>query len=457
MSDSTVASEIQVNRGFLWRVSFIAGLGGILYGYDMGIIAAALIFVRQSFTLSTQMQEMVVSIVLVGAMLGAVVGGSIADRIGRRSTLIWGGGLFIFGSILAPLSPNVFTLIAARGLLGLAIGFTSVTAPVFVSELAPPQSRGRLISLYQFALTLGIALADLVGYWLAGEQSWRLMFGIGAIPATLFLLLVLTLPESPRWLLAQNLLTEAQAVLRSYTNEAGVQLLMDDIRTALETKMDKRWRSLWSPGARGALLIAVGFTVLQQVTGINTIIYYGPQIFALAGITSNKNAIFATLIVAVTNMLATVVAFFLVDKLGRKPLLFIGVGGMTVSLFVLSVAFHQIAFGPSLGMIATVCLVTYIAFFAFSMGPIAWILVSEVFPLQVRARGVAAATLGSGASNFLVSITFLSLIKSAGNAATFAIYGGFCILTLLFVRFIVPETKGRELESISAKQRVVAH
>jgi len=457
LSDSIVASQIQVNRGFLWRVSFIAGLGGILYGYDMGIIAAALIFVRQSFTLSTQMQEMVVSIVLVGAMVGAVVGGSIADRIGRRSTLLWGGGLFTLGSILAPLSPNVFALIAARGVLGLAIGFTSVTAPVFVAELAPPQSRGRLISLYQFALTLGIALADLVGYWLAGEQSWRLMFGIGAIPAMLFLLLVLTLPESPRWLFAQNLHTEAQAVLRSYTNEAGAQLLLDDIRNALETKMDKRWSSLWSPAARRALLIAVGFTVLQQVTGINTIIYYGPQIFALAGITSNKNAIFATLIVAVTNMLATVIAFFLVDRLGRKPLLYIGVGGMTVSLFVLSVGFHQIAFGPSLGMIATVCLVTYIAFFAFSMGPIAWILVSEVFPLQVRARGVAAATLGSGASNFLVSITFLSLIKSAGNAATFAIYGGFCILTLLFVRFIVPETKGRELESISAKQRVVAH
>lgn len=457
MPDSIVASQIQVNRGFLWRVSFIAGLGGILYGYDMGIIAAALIFVRQSFALSTQMQEMVVSIVLVGAMLGAVVGGSIADRIGRRSTLLWGGGLFTLGSILAPFSPNVFTLIAARGLLGLAIGFTSVTAPVFVSELAPPQSRGRLISLYQFALTLGIAFADLVGYWLAGEQSWRLMFGIGAIPATLFLLLVLTLPESPRWLFAQNLVTEAQAILKRYTNEAGAQLLLDDIRTALETKMEKRWSSLWSPAARRALLIAVGFTVLQQVTGINTIIYYGPQIFALAGITSNKNAIFATLIVAVTNMLATVIAFFLVDKVGRKPLLYVGVGGMTISLFVLSVCFHQIAFGPSLGMIATVCLVTYIAFFAFSMGPIAWILVAEVFPLQVRARGVAAATLGSGASNFLVSITFLSLIKSAGNAATFAIYGGFCILTLLFVRFIIPETKGRELESISAKQKVVVH
>ena len=458
MSDSIVASPIHVNRGFIWRVSFIAGLGGILYGYDMGIIAAALIFVRDSFSLSTQMQEMVVSIVLVGAMLGAIIGGSVADRIGRRATLLWGGGLFILGSILAPLSPNVFTLIVARALLGLAIGFTSVTAPVYVSELAPPQSRGRLISLYQFALTLGIALADLVGYWLAGEQSWRWMFGIGALPAVLFVMLVLTLPESPRWLFAQGRFSEAQSVLRTYTDPAGTKLLLEDIEAALQTKVDRRWRSLWSPAARGALLIAVGFTVLQQVTGINTIIYYGPQIFALAGITSNKSAIFATLIVAVTNVLATIIALVLVDRLGRKPLLYMGVGGMTASLFLLSYAFHnQVTFGPSLGMVATICLVVYIACFAFSMGPIAWILVSEVFPLQIRARGVAAATIGSGASNFLVSLTFLSLIKAAGNALTFAIYGIFCILTLLFVRFVVPETKGRELESISVRPDAVSY
>jgi len=458
LSDSIVASQIQVNRGFIWRVSFIAGLGGILYGYDMGIIAAALIFVRDSFSLSTQMQEMVVSIVLVGAMLGAIIGGSVADRIGRRATLLWGGGLFILGSILAPLSPNVFTLIVARALLGLAIGFTSVTAPVYVSELAPPQSRGRLISLYQFALTLGIALADLVGYWLAGEQAWRWMFGIGALPAVLFLMLVLTLPESPRWLFAQNRFSEAQSVLVTYADEAGTKLLLEDIEAALQTKVDRRWRSLWSPAARGALLIAVGFTVLQQVTGINTIIYYGPQIFALAGITSNKSAIFATLIVAVTNVLATIIALVLVDRLGRKPLLYMGVGGMTASLFLLSYAFHnQVTFGPSLGMVATICLVVYIACFAFSMGPIAWILVSEVFPLQIRARGVAAATIGSGASNFLVSLTFLSLIKAAGNALTFAIYGVFCILTLLFVRFVVPETKGRELESISVRPDAVSY
>ncbi|RZU41910.1 sugar porter family MFS transporter [Edaphobacter modestus] len=452
MADSINASDIQVNRGFLWRVSFISGLGGILYGYDMGIIAAALIFIRGSFALSTRMQELVVSIVLIGAMLGAIIGGGVADRIGRRATLLWGGCLFVVGSILAQLSPNIMTLMAARALLGLAIGFTSVTAPVYISELSPPQSRGRLISLYQFALTLGIALANVVGYWLAAGQAWRTMFGLGVLPAVLFLILVLTLPESPRWLFSVGRMEQAHSVLRTYTNEAGGRLLLEDIQSALQAKVDKRWSSLWSPAARGALVVAVGFTVLQQVTGINTIIYYGPQIFSLAGITADKSAIFATLIVAVTNMVFTVVAMVLVDRLGRKPLLYAGVGGMTVSLFVLAYAFHhQELFRASLGAVATACLVFYIACFAFSMGPIAWILVSEVFPLQVRARGVAAATIGSGASNFVVSATFLSLIKSAGNAATFATYGFFCIVTLFFVRFIVPETKGRELESISTK------
>lgn len=457
MSNAIAVPQPIVNRAFIWRVSFIAGLGGILYGFDMGIIAAALIFVRGSFGLSTKMEEVVVSVVLIGAMLGALVGGTVADRIGRRATLVWGGVIFILGSVLAPLSPNVETLIVARALLGIAIGFTSVTAPVYVSELAPPQSRGMLIGLYQFALTVGIALADLTGYWLAGQQAWRLMFGIGAIPAIFFLLMVITVPESPRWLFAQNRQAEAESVLRTYTDEAGAKLLLEDIRNSLLTKMERRWSALWSPAVRGSLFIAVGFTVLQQVTGINTIIYYGPQIFALAGITANKSAIFATLLVAITNMLATVIALVLVDRVGRKPLLYVGVGGMTVSLFVLALCFHnQASLGSSLGIIATVCLMVYITCFAFSMGPIAWILVSEVFPLRVRGRGVAAATLGSGTSNFIVSLTFLSLIKAAGNTMTFAIYGAFCILTLFFVRFVIPETMGRELESISARPAAIA-
>jgi sugar porter (SP) family MFS transporter len=451
------AVQPYVNQAFIRRVSFIAGLGGILYGFDMGVIAAALIYVRDSFHLSTVMQEVLVIAVLVGVMIGALVGGTIADRIGRRKTLIWGAVLFILGSILAPLSPNVYVLFVARGLLGIAVGFTSVTAPVYVSELAPPQSRGMLIGLYQFALTLGIALADLVGYWFAASQGWRWMFGFGLVPAVLFLFMVLTVPESPRWLFVQNRLAEAESVLKSYTDEAGARLLLEDIRVSLMAKMERRWSALWSPAVRGSLFIAVGFMVLIPATGINAILYYGPQIFSLAGISSNKSAIFATLLVAITNVLATVIALVLVDRVGRKPLLYVGLGGMTTALLVLSLCFHQHAeLGPSLGKIATACLMFFITCYAFSIGPIAWILVSEVFPLRVRGRGVAAATLSFGTSNFLVSLTFLSLIKAAGTSLTLVIYGAFCILTVFFVAFVIPETKGRELESISARQTTVA-
>ena len=451
------AVQPYVNQAFIRRVSFIAGLGGILYGFDMGVIAAALIYVRDSFHLSTVMQEVLVIAVLIGVMIGALVGGTIADRIGRRKTLIWGAVLFIVGSILAPLSPNVYVLFVARGLLGIAVGFTSVTAPVYVSELAPPQSRGMLIGLYQFALTLGIAMADLVGYWFAASQGWRWMFGFGLVPAVFFLFMVLTVPESPRWLFVQNRLAEAESVLKSYTDEAGAKLLLEDIRVSLMAKMERRWSALWSPAVRGSLFIAVGFMVLIPATGINAILYYGPQIFSLAGIGSNKNAIFATLLVAITNVLATVIALVLVDRVGRKPLLYVGISGMTAALLVLSFCFHQHAeLGPSLGKIATACLMFFITCYAFSIGPIAWILVSEVFPLRVRGRGVAAATLSFGTSNFLVSLTFLSLIKAAGTSLTLIIYGAFCILTLFFVAFVIPETKGRELESISARQTAVA-
>ncbi len=450
MSDPGLSDAPRVDRGFILRISSIAALGGVLYGYDMGIIAAAAIFVKRTFALSTLMEELVVSIVLIGAMLGAIVGGAVADRIGRRATLVWAGGIFIVGSLLAPLSANVLVLIVARAIIGIGIGFTSVTAPVYVSELAPPQSRGMLIGLYQFALTVGIALADLVGYWLAAQQAWRLMFGLAVVPTVFFLGVILTVPESPRWLFAHGRPKEASAVLNIYTDAVGAQRFLDDIEQGLKTPVEQRWSALWSPAVRGALFIAGGLTVLQQVTGINTIIYYGPQIFELAGSSSHANAIFATLIVAIVNVVATVVGIALVDRIGRKPLLYVGVTGMTIALFALSFAFgHQAMLGSSLGSIAITCLVVYIACFAFSLGAIAWILVAEVFPLRVRGRGVAAGTLFSGIANFAVSLTFLTLINILGSAGTFAIYGTLCIATLIFVRFVVPETRGRDLESIS--------
>jgi sugar porter (SP) family MFS transporter len=452
-----LAMQPYVNQAFIRRVSFIAGLGGILYGFDMGVIAAALIYVRDAFHLSTWMEEVLVIAVLIGVMIGALIGGTVADRVGRRKTLVWGAILFIAGSILAPLSPNVYVLFVARTLLGIAVGFTSVTAPVYVSELAPPQSRGMLIGLYQFALTSGIALADLVGYWFAASHGWRWMFAFGLIPALFFLFMVLTVPESPRWLFAQNRVAEAELVLKSYTDEAGARLLMEDIRLSLMTKMERRWSALWSPAVRGSLFIAVGFMLLVPATGINAVLYYGPQVFLLAGIRSDKSAIFATFLVAITNVLATVIALVLVDRAGRKPLLFAGLGGMTLALLMLAVCFHnQAALGHSLGLIATSCLMFFITCYAFSLGPIAWILVSEVFPLRLRGRGVAAATLSFGTSNFIVSLTFLSLLKAAGTSLTFVIYSAFCIVTLIFVRYVIPETKGRELESISARPTTAA-
>jgi sugar porter (SP) family MFS transporter len=451
MPDSHVSARPHVNRGFIIRISSIAALGGVLYGYDMGIIAAAIIFVKRSFSLSTEVEELVVSIVLVGAMAGALIGGAVADRIGRRATLIWASILFIAGSALAPLSPNAATLIVARVVIGAGIGFTSVTAPVYVSELAPPQSRGMLIGLYQLALTIGIALADLVGYWLAPSESWRLMFGFAVLPTILFLVVIVAVPESPRWLYAHGRVEDANAVLDSYTNPAGAKVLLDDIIEGLKAPIEQRWNALWSPAVRGSLFVACGFTVLQQVTGINTIIYYGPQIFELAGISTHSHAILATFVIAMMNVVATVAGILLVDRVGRKPLLYVGVGGMTLSLFALAWGFHhKTSLGAALGAIAVSILLLYIACFAFSMGAIAWILVSEVFPLRVRGRGVAAATLGSGISNFFVSLTFLSVIHAVGDAATFAVFGILSVITLMFIRFAVPETAGRDLESISA-------
>jgi sugar porter (SP) family MFS transporter len=408
--------------------------------------------VRNTFALSTQMQEIVVSVVPAGTMVGAVVGGILSDRVGRRATLLWSAIVFILGSILAPLSPTVAVLVVARSMLGIAIGFTSVTAPVYVSELSPPQSRGRLIGLYQFALTFGIVFANLVGYWFASEESWRLMFAIGAVPAAVFLALVLTVPESPRWLFINNRVAEAERVLLSYTDPYGARLLLEDIhRAKAASSTHEKWRALLSPSARRGLLIAVGFVVLQQLCGINTIIYYGPQIFALAGINSNQHAILASLLVSIVNMLATLVALVCVDRIGRKPLLYGGIGGMLGSLLLLAFTFGRVSgVTHTTGMTAIICLMVYISCFAASMGPIAWILVGEVFPLKLRSRGAAAATLGYGVSNTLVSLSFLTIIHRMGNAFTFAALGFFCIVTLFFTWLVVPETKGRELESISA-------
>ncbi len=448
------AVQLVVNRAFLWRVAVIGSLAGILYGYDIGIIDAALLFVKakDQFDLSNLMQEIVTSAVLVGVMVGALAGGMIADRLGRRSTLLWGTAIFIVGSMIAQFAPDANTLVAARFILGISIGFTSVTAPVYLSELSPPQSRGKLIGLYQLNLTLGIAISNVVGYLLADAKDWRHMFGAGAIPAAVLFLLVLTLPESPRWLCTKGLFDKAKQILNSYTTPAGADVLLEEIRQVLRESVETRWSALFAPAVRPFLFIASGFLMLVAATGINAVIYYGTTIFTFAGFEEAKAAIQCNLLITTLNVVATLIGLALIDRIGRKPLLYLGLAGMTLSLFGLAIAFNQkVAFGSALGTVAIGCLALYITCFGFSLGVISWVLAAEVFPLVVRGRGIAAASFAFGLVNLAVALTYISLIDAMGATAAFAMYGAFCVLTLLFVRRFVPETKGRELESISSQ------
>jgi sugar porter (SP) family MFS transporter len=456
LPDPAIAPKIFAKPAFLWKISIIGGLAGILYGYDSGIVTAAGPYFNKQFGLSDTglMANIIVSSLLIGVMIGSLAGGQIADRIGRRLTILNGAIIFIAGSMIAQFAQNTDVLILARFVLGLSIGFTSVTAPVYLSELAPPQSRGKLIGFYQLYFTLGMALSSVVGYAFTSKDSgnWHAMFGVGAIPAAVLFLLVLALPESPRWLCAKGHTAKATEILDTYTNPEGAAFLLEEIHTALKTDVKTEWSALFTRNVRPSLFIASVFLMLLAVTGINAVFYYGATIFKLAGVADTQIDIEMTIILTSINVVGTIVGMLLIDKIGRKPLLYAGLSGMTVSLFLLAAAFYkQSAFGSALGPIALTCLIVYIACFAFSLGVIAWVIASEVFPLQVRGRGIAAASTAYGLVNFIVTLTFGPLVEAMGAAATFLMYGVFCIATLAFVIIYFPETKGVELEEISKR------
>jgi sugar porter (SP) family MFS transporter len=429
-------------------MSSIAALGGLLFGYDTGVISGAIIFIQKSFTLTTDMQELVVSVVLIGAMLGAVTAGGVTDAIGRRNTLIAAGLIFAVGALISAFATGVPMLIIGRFIVGIAIGFSSVTAPLYISEVAPRASRGALVSLYQWAITIGILVAQLVDYALAATANWPLMLGLEIVPSILLISGMIAMPESPRWLFAHGRDEDGRRVLLETRDPAEIDAAVADIRQTLHAQQGS-FRDLFAPHVRGALGIGIALAVLQQVTGINTVIYYGPQIFKLAGFSSDATSILATLGVGVVNVLATLIAIFLIDRLGRKPLLYAGVGGMAIALFALAFAFAQGAQSTALGGITLAALAVYVGCFAFSLGPIVWLLISEIYPLRVRGRGMAIATLANWAANFVVSLVFLTMIKSLGSAWTFVTYGVMCVVTLWFIRVFVRETKSLELESIS--------
>ena len=441
---------------FVYVATVVAALGGLLFGYDTGVISGAILFIKEEFNLSSSMQEIVVSAVLVGAIVGATVAGTLADRFGRRKVIVAAAAIFGVGALGTAFAPSVGALIAGRIVVGVAIGAASFVAPLFIAELAPARYRGRLVSVNQLALTSGIVIAYLVDYAFSPVAGWRYMFGLAAIPALILGVAMYLLPDSPRWLLRQGDTRQARAVLVQIRGTRDVGGEISSIRQSLQAEAGG-WRDLLSPLIRPALVVGIGLAILQQVTGINTVIYYAPTIFQFAGFTAASVAILASLAVGITNVLLTIVAITLIDRVGRRPLLLVSLSGMTLSLGVLGLAFYMSNLGGRLGLFAVGSLVLYVGFFAIGMGPIFWLMISEIFPLRARGLAMSTATVANWTANLIVSVTFLTLVAFLGKSGTFWLYAIIGIIAVGFVYWLVPETKGKTLEQIQAHWRAGRH
>jgi SP family galactose:H+ symporter-like MFS transporter len=431
----------------VYFITGIAALGGLLFGYDTGVISGALLFLKQSFALNPTQQEIATSAVLVGAIIGALVAGRVNDAIGRKKTLLALAVIFTIGALLTAISPTFVIFLICRVIVGLGIGAAASVVPVYSSEIAPPRLRGTLVTFNQLAVTVGIAIS----YWIdlayahAGF-SWQPMFATAAIPSIILFIGMLISPETPRWLAHRGQWDDARRVLERIQG-ADPDKEIQNIRASIrEEKQQAGLRELLKPGLRSALIVGIALAVFQQFVGVNTIIYYAPTIFQRAGFASANTAILATSVVGVVNVIATAVAVALVDRVGRRPLLIIGSIFMVIALIALGLVF--LFSSHSTGIFTLIALIVYIIAFAISFGPVFWVMSAEIFPTRMRATGSSTSTFFNWLANFLVSVTYLSLVAAIGISFTFWIYAVMGILALLFCLRFVPETKGKTLEQI---------
>ena len=436
-----------------YLVAAIASLGGLLFGYDTGVISGALPFIQTDFSLGPTMQGVATAAVLVGATLGAAGAGVLSDRFGRKRVILAVALLFVIGALGSALSPTLRLLLAGRAVVGIAIGVASMVTPLYLAEIAPKQQRGAIVSLNQFCITFGILVSYIADYLLADVAgNWRWMLGLGMVPGGILFLGMLTLPESPRWLAGIGRMEQARTALAHMREPGDVEPELAELRTDMKQEGGRiaPWSALLGPHARTPLIVGVSLAVFQQVTGINTVIYYAPGIFRSAGLSSTSVSILATAGVGLVNVIMTLVAMRLMDSVGRRALLLVGLAGMIAMLLALSAGF---ALGSS-GAVATITVASvalYVGFFAIGLGPVFWLLISEIFPLAVRGRGMSVATVSNWGSNFIVTLVFPGVVAALGSATAFLIFALLSTLAWGFTYRMVPETKGRSLEEIETQ------
>jgi len=375
-------------------VACVAALGGLLFGYDIGIISGALLFIENDFPLTPFLTGVVVSSILIGAVFGAGTSGALGDKLGRRKMVLIAAVIFAAGAVGMALSPTIGVLIFFRIVTGLAVGAASALVPTYISEISPTDLRGSLSSVFQLAITLGILLAYMVNFALAGAEAWRWMLGLAAVPAVVLFVGMYMVPETPRWLIKNNLMDEARAVLRRSRGRQDVEQEIKEIREVEREESQTEARELLAPWVRPMLVVGIGLAMLQQFVGINTIIYYAPTIINDTGLGASAS-ILATVGIGVVNVLFTLVAIWLIDKLGRKNLLLYGLTGMTLGTIILGLGFVLPGLSGVVSYITLGGMLLYIASFAASFGPIVWVMLPEIFPLQIRGSAVGVSSLSN--------------------------------------------------------------
>ncbi|MBI2272556.1 MAG: sugar porter family MFS transporter [Bacteroidetes bacterium] len=450
----------KVNIGFLTLLTITAALGGFLFGFDTAVISGTISFVKEQYHMSTLMEGWYVSSALVGCIAGVAITGKLSNLSGRKKVMFLSALLFIISVIGCAITPGVFMLIIFRLIGGVGIGVSSVICPMYLSEMAPANLRGKLVTYYQLAITIGILLAYFSNSYIQASASplaatgwaerifilepWRGMFAVGIIPAVVFLLMSFFIPESPRWLALQNRTQEADSILTKISGREYAAKEMVFIRDSLSPAGSLKITTLFSGKLRRPLFIGILLAALSQFSGINAIIYYGPSILEKAGFQLGE-ALGGQVTIGIVNMLFTVVAIYFIDKAGRKPLLLWGIGGAVFSLLLASLLFATDISG---GWLVLVPVILFIACFAFSFGPVTWVVVSEIFPTGVRAEAVAISTMSLWIANWIVGQFFPVLLNGAGASVTFLVFALCSVYAFYITWKKIPETKGKSLEEI---------